>query len=312
MQMSVAYVSHSDCGVHDTGWGHVEHVGRLRAVSRALRDDPELFMSVQHVEGRHATLEECALAHDPDYLARLQQLAAEGGGHVDPETVMSAGSWDAALASAGSVLHAVDNVLGEEVRRAFCAVRPPGHHALPAAGMGFCLLGNVGIAAHHARVNHRLDRVLIVDWDVHHGNGTQAMVEHDPGIRMVSMHQWPLYPGTGAAEDRGARENVWNIPRPAGLEPLEYVRALEEGIESATLDWTPDLVLVSAGFDCLAGDPLGGFTLRMEDVATLTRMVTDRADTWCRGRVVSALEGGYVPSTLGEACAVHIRALNDD
>ncbi|HEU4630691.1 MAG TPA: histone deacetylase, partial [Gemmatimonadaceae bacterium] len=196
----VGFISHSDCGRHDTGWGHPEHVGRLRAVTRALRDDPELFMALEHREGRHATAEELALAHDPAYVTRVRELAAAGGGLLDPDTVVSAGSWDAATAAAGCVLDAVDLACTGELPRSFCAVRPPGHHALRAGGMGFCLFGSVAVAAHHARRRHGVGRVLILDWDVHHGNGTQALVEHDPEIRFVSMHQWPWYPGSGPAE----------------------------------------------------------------------------------------------------------------
>jgi acetoin utilization deacetylase AcuC-like enzyme len=175
--------------------------------------------------------------------------------------------------------------------------------------MGFCVFGNVGVAAHYARATHGLDRVLIVDWDVHHGNGTQALVAPDPAIHFVSMHQWPWYPGTGAADDRG-QGNVWNVPMPPGLEPSRYVEAFLAGVDSATRSFTPDLVLISAGFDCLAGDPLGGFTLELEHVDVLTRALTGRAASWCEGRVVSVLEGGYVPERVGEACVVHLRALS--
>lgn len=177
--------------------------------------------------------------------------------------------------------------------------------------MGFCLVGNVGVAAHYARARHGLERVLIVDWDVHHGNGTQAMVEAERDIRFVSMHEWPAFPGTGAADDRGTHDNVWNVPLPGGLPRARYLQELERAMMLATVDWTPELVLVSAGFDCLQGDPLGGFTLELEDVATLTRLVTDRADQWCEGRVVSSLEGGYVPEVLGQACVTHLRALGN-
>jgi acetoin utilization deacetylase AcuC-like enzyme len=174
--------------------------------------------------------------------------------------------------------------------------------------MGFCIFGNVAIAALYARVTHRANRVLIVDWDVHHGNGTQALVEHDPGIHFVSMHQWPWYPGTGAASERGIG-NLWNIPMSPGLAAERYVSALVTGIDAATVGFTPDLVLISAGFDSLEGDPLGGFTLEMEHVAQLTRELVQRADGWCGGRLVSALEGGYAPERLGEACMVHIEGL---
>jgi len=175
--------------------------------------------------------------------------------------------------------------------------------------MGFCLFGNVALAAHYARKRHRLDRVLIVDWDVHHGNGTQALVERDPGIHFVSMHQWPWYPGTGAAEDRGPHGSVWNVPMPPGLAPGVYVDAFLKNVDAATTGYTPDLVLISAGFDSLAGDPLGGFTLEVSDIIRLTREMVGRADAWCQGRVVSALEGGYAPERVGAACVAHLRAL---
>jgi acetoin utilization deacetylase AcuC-like enzyme len=305
----VAFISHPDCGRHDTGWGHPEHVGRLRAIPRALRDDAELFHLVEHVEGRHATAEDLGLVHDASYVNLIREVAGRGGGHLDGDTVASEGSWDAALAASGCVLTGVDHAVSGEAVRSFSAVRPPGHHALGGSAMGFCLFGNVAIAAHHARRHHHLERVLIVDWDVHHGNGTQALVEHDAGIHFVSLHQWPWYPGTGAAEDRGASRNVWNIPMPAARAPQEYVTALSRGIDAATAGFTPDLVLVSAGFDSLRGDPLGGFTLEIEHVDAMTRDLVHRARTWCGGRVVSALEGGYDPARLGAACVTHLRAL---
>jgi acetoin utilization deacetylase AcuC-like enzyme len=238
----------------------------------------------------------------------IRELADAGGGRIDGDTVVSQGSWLAATAAAGCVLDGVDLAISGEAPRSFSAVRPPGHHALRAAGMGFCLFGNVGVAAHYARSSHRLDRVLIVDWDVHHGNGTQDLVEQEPGIHFVSMHQWPWYPGTGAASERGCG-NVWNVPMAAGLDPMRYVDALLGAVDSATAGFTPDLVLISAGFDSMRGDPLGGFTLDTEHVDLLTRAIAERASVWCRGRVVSALEGGYAPEILGAACRVHMNAL---
>jgi len=175
--------------------------------------------------------------------------------------------------------------------------------------MGFCLFGNVAIGAHYARRRHGANRVLIVDWDVHHGNGTQALVEDEPNIRFVSMHQWPWYPGTGAADDRGPHGSVWTLPMPAGLAPGVYVDAFERAIEQATDGFVPDIVFISAGFDSLAGDPLGGFTLELEHVEELTRFVVEGAERWCGGRVVSALEGGYAPERLAAACVMHMRAL---
>jgi acetoin utilization deacetylase AcuC-like enzyme len=307
--MTVAIISNSDCGRHDTGWGHPEHVGRLRAIPRALRENVELFMRVQHEESRHASPDELALAHDAAYIERVRMLAEAGGGRLDPDTVLSEGSWVAATAGAGAVLDGIDFAFGHGPRRSFCAVRPPGHHALRTTGMGFCLFGNIAIGAHYARRRHGAERVLIVDWDVHHGNGTQALVEQERDIRFVSLHQWPWYPGTGAADDRGSHNNVWNVPMRASLPPDAYVSALCSAIDAATVGFTPDLVLISAGFDSLAGDPLGGFTLEYEHVEQLTRFVVDRADVWCEGRVVSALEGGYAPERLAEACVRHIGAL---
>ena len=306
---SVAYISHADCGRHDTGWGHPEHVGRLRAIPRALRDDHELFHLLEHREARHATAEELALAHDARYVEQVRVTAESGGGRLDADTVVSEGSWDAATAGAGAVLDAIDLAFGAGPTRSFCAVRPPGHHALHGAGMGFCLFGNVAVGAHYARARHGAERVLIVDWDVHHGNGTQALVEQTADVRFVSMHQWPWYPGTGAESDRGPHDNVWNVPMPASQPRERYVGALLSAVDAAAQSFTPDLVLISAGFDSLAGDPLGGFTLELDDVERLTRELVSRAGQWCGGRVVSALEGGYAPDRLGEACVRHMRAL---
>jgi acetoin utilization deacetylase AcuC-like enzyme len=307
--MRAAFISHSDCGRHDTGWGHPEHVGRLRAITRALRDDQGLFHNVDQLEGRHATIEELELAHDPTYVRSVRIVAEEGGGRLDADTVASSGSWAAATAGAGCVLLGVDLSVGGVNPRSFSAVRPPGHHAVHNRAMGFCLFGNVAIAARYARKKHGLQRILIVDWDVHHGNGTQALVEQEPDIHFVSMHQWPWYPGTGAADDRGPHRTVWNIPKPAGLPSSEYVDALERGIDAATEGFVPELILISAGFDSLAGDPLGGFTLELDDFEALTRSLVARADSWCGGRIVSALEGGYAPDRLAQAAVRHLAAL---
>jgi len=307
--MPTAFISHSDCGRHDTGWGQPEHVGRLRAISKALREHPDLFHALLHAEGRHATEDELALGHDRGYIASVRDFVRAGGGQLDADTVVSDGSWDAATAAAGCVLDAVDMAMDGRAERSFSAVRPPGHHALRDRSMGFCLFGNVAIAAHYARARHNLERILIIDWDVHHGNGTQALVEHERDIHFISMHQWPWYPGTGAAADRGPHQNVWNVPMRASLEPQAYTVALLRAVDEATRGFVPDLVLISAGFDCLKGDPLGGFTLEPEHIAQLTTDVVNRAKDWCGGRVVSAMEGGYAPERLGQASVAHMRAL---
>ena len=250
------------------------------------------------------------LVHGSDYVAALQRMSEAGElVRVDEDTVVSPGSWAAILAATGCVLDAVDLSLDGQVQRSFCAVRPPGHHALHERAMGFCLAGNVALGALHARRRRHLDRVLIVDWDVHHGNGTQALVENDPGIHFVSMHQWPWYPGTGAAEDRGPLGTVWNVPLPPGLSPTRYTDAFLTAVDQATHRFTPDLVLVSAGFDSLQGDPLGGFTLELSDIEVLTREMVQRSAAWCGGRLVSSLEGGYAVERTAAACVAHLRAM---
>ncbi len=307
--MSVAFISHSDCGLHDTGWKHVEHVGRLRAIPSALKYHPELFHALVHHEGRHATPAELELAHDAAYIRRIEDFAASGGGHLDPDTVVSSGSYLAATAAAGCVLDAVDMLFDGRATRAFCAVRPPGHHAVRDRAMGFCLFGNVALGALYALHKQYAERVLIIDWDVHHGNGTQALVESNAAIHFVSVHQWPWYPGTGAHTDRGPLNTIWNVPMSEALAPEAYTQALWDAVDSATRDWTPDLVLLSAGFDSLAGDPLGGFTWTSEHMAEMTRELARRADRWCGGRIVSALEGGYEPVQTAEAVMAHLNAL---
>jgi acetoin utilization deacetylase AcuC-like enzyme len=281
----------------------------LRAIPRALREDPELFHVLTHVEGRHATFDELTLAHDPAYVRHVQDFSTRGGGQLDPDTMVSEGSWAAATAGAGCVLDAVDMAFDGRAARSFSAVRPPGHHALRARGMGFCLFGNVALAAYYARVRHGIGRVLIVDWDVHHGNGTQALVEREPDIRFVSMHQWPWYPGTGAADDRGPFQTVWNVPLPGGLPRERYVAEWMRAVDVATDGWQPELVVLSAGFDSLRGDPLGAFTLEIDDFVSMTNDLVARATAWCEGRLVSALEGGYAPDRLAAAAVAHMRAL---
>lgn len=270
--------------------------------------DSELFHHVLHHEGRHAIPDEITICHGAEHVKTVAQLAKDGGGYLDPDTVVSPGSWAAATAAVGSVLDGVDMAMNGRATRSFCAVRPPGHHALRDNGMGFCLFGNVALGAHYARRHHGLDRVLIVDWDVHHGNGTEALVVAETNIHFVSMHQWPWYPGTGSAADRG-NDNVWNVPMRAGLPAQSYVDALLAAVDSATTGFVPDLVLISSGFDSMLGDPLGGFTLEPSDFALLTRELCSRADSWCSGRVVSSLEGGYNTEKLGSVAVAHMRAL---
>ena len=239
--------------------------------------------------------------HAPEYLQHLAAVADRGGGRLDADTVVSGASFQAARHAAGAAIAAVRSAL--DGTPAFACVRPPGHHATADEAMGFCLVNNVVVAARVALDDLGLARVLIVDWDVHHGNGTQELVERDPRMRYVSLHQWPLYPGTGRADERGAG-NVFNVPRPPGLPRATYVADLEAAVARATDGWVPDLLLISAGFDAMAGDPLAGFTLEPEDYATWVR-------SWRRfgAPIASVLEGGYEPSRIRHAAAAHLEAL---
>jgi acetoin utilization deacetylase AcuC-like enzyme len=246
--MAVPIVHHPACGLHNPGPGHPERPERIGAVLAALRA-PELGVALTWHEARSASRPQLERVHPAPYLDALEHLARSGGGALDPDTIMSEASWEAVRAAAGVALAAVEQGLG--AGGAFGAIRPPGHHALAAHAMGFCLVNNVMIAARHAQ-QLGASRVLIVDWDVHHGNGTQALAEHDSTIRYVSIHQHPWYPGTGAADERGVG-NVFNVPRPPGLPRAQYVRDLLAAVDAALTGWRPAIVLISAGFDSLAG-----------------------------------------------------------
>jgi acetoin utilization deacetylase AcuC-like enzyme len=297
--MPVPVFTHPACLEHDPGSGHPETPARLRAVLDRLRGEPR----VEVREAQPASREPLLAVHPEQYLAGLESMSARGGGALFLDTILSRASWSAVLGGTGAVLAAVDHAIGGR-GHAFAAIRPPGHHALAAKGMGFCLVNNVVVAARHAQAAGRR-RVLIIDWDVHHGNGTQALVETDPTVRYVSLHQYPWYPGTGAAGERGVG-NVFNVPRGPGQPPALYLGDLWAAIVAATTDWTPDLVLVSAGFDAMAGDPLGGFTLEPEHYADWTTRLRDRLPAV---PIVGMLEGGYVPRRLAEGVAAHLRAL---
>jgi acetoin utilization deacetylase AcuC-like enzyme len=291
--------THPDCLRHDPGPDHPETPARLRTLLERLRGEP----AVEVVDAAPARREDLLAVHPDGYLRTLEEMSARGGGVLFLDTMLNAASWDAATGAAGSALAAVEHAHAGR-GHCFAAVRPPGHHALASKGMGFCLVNNAVVAARGAQRLGRA-RVLIIDWDVHHGNGTQALIETDPTIRYVSLHQWPWYPGTGAAEERGVG-NVFNVPRGPGKPAELYVGDLWSAIVAATAGWRPDLVLISAGFDAMRGDPLGGFTLEPEHYADLTRRLREHLpDT----PLVGLLEGGYIPARLAEGAAAHIREL---
>jgi len=287
--------------LHQAGAGHPERPQRIEAVLEALRA-PAFAGAIDWVEAAPAGREALERVHAPAYLDALEAIAEAGGAALDADTVLGPRSWEAALASAGVALAAVDR--GIHAGTAFGATRPPGHHALAGRAMGFCFLNNVVIAARYGQELGR-GRVLIVDWDVHHGNGTQSLVEDDRDVRFVSMHQYPWYPGTGAADERGVG-NVFNVPRPPDLPRAVYVRDLLAAVDAALEGWRPDLALVSAGFDSLAGDPLGGFTLEPDDIGVLTTALRERAGG---APVVGVLEGGYRLDLLAAGVTAHVRAL---
>lgn len=301
------------CLAHDTGPGHPEQPARLAAIMTRLEKDglASRFkrLKPKAVEDRWLTA-----VHSPEYIARVERRCAEDAEYVDSrDTPVSPRSHEAAVAAVGGVLSAIDAVMKGEVENAFCAVRPPGHHAMRDRAMGFCLLNNVAIAARYAQQEHRLSRILIVDWDVHHGNGTQAVFDDDPSVFYFSVHQSPFYPGTGAAEDRGrgrAAGTKLNVPLPAGSGDGEYRRAFQK-LDAAARQFQPELVLISAGFDAHTDDPLGGMKVTAQGYGELTRSVREIARQHCQGRLVAVLEGGYNLEALAESVAAHLQVLSE-
>jgi acetoin utilization deacetylase AcuC-like enzyme len=317
MTRKVAVVSHPACSLHDTGWYHPEHQGRLRAVMSAIdKALPELAPHVDAIAGEPVARQALLRVHTEAHVDRVEQAVEEARRSGEPlgldaDTIVSGASWDAALAAAGCAVRAVDDVLAGTYASAFCPVRPPGHHATMDRAMGFCLFNNVAVAARHATEVAGVERVLIIDWDVHHGNGTQDIFYEDPAVFYLSMHQSPFYPGTGAAEERGAgagERTTLNLPLGPGLPAEKYVDTLLQGVDRAA-EFEPDLVLISAGFDAAIDDTLGGFTLETEHFRELTREVANRTRGSAGGRIVSLLEGGYNPPELGRNAAAHLTEL---
>jgi acetoin utilization deacetylase AcuC-like enzyme len=295
---------------HDTG-RHPENAGRLTAISSRLE---QTGLAERCTPGAYQPLDEQALTavHEPQVIAQVKWLAAHGGGHLDPDTVVSPASFEVARAAAGACVAAVDAVLAGQDQNALCLVRPPGHHATPDRSMGFCLFNNVALAAHHARHARGLDRVLIVDWDVHHGNGTQNIFYADDTVFFFSIHRSPFYPGTGAASETGTGRGLGatlNVPVRFGTSRAEYLDRFTRALHRAADTNRPELVLVSAGFDAHALDPIGSLGLEVEDFATLTRLVLEVAQAHAKGRLVSCLEGGYNVHVLPDCVAAHLHEL---
>ncbi len=313
-----AFFMHPSAVLHDTGWGHPEHQGRLRAIASALKEDlVALHGRVEQVAPEVASVEDVALVHDEALIESVREAvdqAREFGQPVaiDADTRVSGASWEAALGTVGAGLEAVHGVVEGRYRNAFVAARPPGHHATPGRAMGFCLFNNIAIAAANLRARGEADRVLIVDWDVHHGNGTQDAFYEDPDVFFLSLHQYPHYPGTGAANETGRGKGegfTLNVPLSPRTPRPDYLRVFRMALETAVSRCEPDFILVSSGFDVLAGDPLGGQLLEPGDLHETTLKVMEAAEDCCGGRVVVFLEGGYDPQRTGAGCVAVIRAL---
>ena len=298
---------------HDTGAGHPECPQRLQAILEHLRAS-DLWPSLQLIEPEPVEPVMLELVHPRAYCRRLEQACRQGPRALDPDTVASPGSWEAALRAVGAVTQGINQVLDGRLSAAFCGVRPPGHHALAERAMGFCLFNNVAIGARYAQRHRQLSRILIVDWDVHHGNGTQAIFADDPSVLYFSTHQSPFYPGTGARDDIGqgrGRGSTINVPLPAGSGDAELIRAFQEELLPTALAFKPELVLVSAGFDAHRDDPLAGFTVTESGYAKLTQIVLKIVQACCPGRLVSMLEGGYHLQALSRSVEAHLRALHE-
>ncbi|NKB44983.1 MAG: histone deacetylase family protein [Alphaproteobacteria bacterium] len=293
---------------HDTGPGHPESIDRIRSVNSAL--EGEGFAHLVRKSAVDATDSQMAAPHSKDLVHAILDAAPDNGyRHIDPDTVMSPDTDEAIRKGAGALVTAVDAVVQGEVSSAFCAVRPPGHHAERGRPMGFCFVNNVAIAALHARKEHGLKKVAVVDFDVHHGNGTQDIFWDDPDLFFASSHQYPHYPGTGAADETGAHNNVVNAPLAAGTDGGGFRKAFEREILPAVDSFAPDIVLISAGFDAHKDDPLSDMGLEEDDFFWATRQIMGIAQRHADGRVVSALEGGYNLRALGASAAAHVKAL---
>jgi len=310
--MATLLISHPSFLEHDTGPHHPERPDRLRAILAAL-DDPA-FSSLVRVAAPTASLEELTRVHPDDYVQAILGVRPEAGEHVyvDGDTVMSQGSAEAAQRAAGAVIAGVEAVMEGKVRTAFAAVRPPGHHAAPSIPGGFCLFNNVAVGARHAQAKYGISRVAVLDFDVHHGQGTQAVVEPDRQLFYASTHQYPLYPGTGFASETGVDNNVVNIPLRPGAGSRPFRSAWGERILPRLEGFAPELVMISAGFDAHVADPLAQLEVETEDFDWVTRQLLAIAQRHAGGRLVSVLEGGYDLQALAESVASHVRILMGD
>lgn len=304
--MATAFITHPDCLLHDMGAYHPESPDRLRAIQAAL-DAGGLTTRLRHYPAPPATREQLERVHDPEYIAQVERSAPQSGlAYLDPDTSMNAHSWNAALRAAGAVVLAVDKVMTREVDNAFCAIRPPGHHAEHGRAMGFCIFDNIAVGAAHALAAHGLERVAILDFDVHHGNGTEDIFRDDPRVMLCSTFQHPYYPFKGADT---LSDHLINVPLPAHSDGSAFRRAVERRWLPALEQFQPQLLLVSAGFDAHRDDDMAQLEWTVEDYLWISRTIQTLAARHAQNRIVSVLEGGYDLPALGECVAAHIGVL---
>ncbi len=311
--MTTAIIHHPVFREHETGEHHPERPERYEVVMGALKGDAELWPGLLELEARLAPRGDVQACHTPQHYKAIEKVVSTGTGYLDSDTTVSMRSLDAALRAAGGACRAVDALMDGEAQNAFVPARPPGHHATSERAMGFCLFNNVAIAARYAQTRYpEIERVAILDWDVHHGNGTQGIFYDDPTVFFFSMHQYPWYPGTGARGETGlgrGRDYTLNVPVRAATSAAEQRRMFDAALEEINQKFRPDLILISAGFDAHESDPLGQLLLEDEDFVRMTGAARQWADATCGGRLISCLEGGYNLDTLGQTVRAHVRAL---
>ncbi len=296
---------------HDTGANHPENATRIINTIEHLRST-SIWQKLDINKPRTATKEEISTVHTINQIEEVAEIAEAGGGHLDPDTYVSPDSYDAALYASGALLTAIDLVMDKKTDNAFCLVRPPGHHATPTKAMGFCLFNNVAIAAKYIQSRYNLERVVIIDWDVHHGNGTQDAFYDDPSVLYFSMHKYPFYPGTGAEGETGNGSGsgfTINVPLSYNTEPKEYLSIFEDILKRRIKSFNPQFVLISSGFDAYHLDPISGLSLEVSDFNTLTKLAQNIANDCCEGRIVSCLEGGYHLTDLPKCIEAHLNGL---